>query len=281
MSEQIGDPDCPRCGGQGFLYPERMLTLPGERGGRYCDCTLENLRLVNMERIWESLSQSPDIRGLRDQPPLKLFVDRDLWITSETAVFRSHLKAVVQNMETTWDARVVADSQLLDSWLGTAKAQGAKIFDVEVENAKVSHLSLPDLVEPPKLLILLLGVKQLANREAPNALLEALGLRRHLGRPTWLVDQPNNPVTYNAHRFYSETLEMWLQHWPHVALKGASVSAVRERKALENMLETPLKEPLPALDASRSGSSRKTKNLLDQVNVEPATKPSRTRGKRK
>ena len=218
MSREYADPDCAHCGGSGFIYGESMLD-----GGHYCECTLDALRLQNMESVWKALPAAKQIPGLRPRAPLLRLVTKDLWITAKVPTFQAHLKAVAYNRSTMWDCRVFSDKDLLTAWLNTARAQGHKIYDAEVEAARINAMDIDELVEPPELVILMLGVKQAPNKETPNVLLEAIGVRRHLGKPTWVVDQPDHPVDQMSHLCYSETLEMWLSHWPHLELHGPNV----------------------------------------------------------
>jgi hypothetical protein len=220
---QYADPDCPHCKGRGFIYGVSMLV-----GGRDCRCMLDTLRRENMEKIWRSLSEAKEIPALRDNPPLLRLTTRSLWITSPLELFRRHLKAVCYHKDTMWDCKVRTDAMILDSWFGTLKAQGAKIYDIEIEKSILEAIDIRDLVEPPELCVIVLGIKQLPNKEAPNSLLEAIGYRKHVGKPTWIVDQPDHPIDQMHHRFYSETLDRWLrnkQQWPHLHLtsNGARV----------------------------------------------------------
>ena len=234
MSRDYADPNCPKCGGAGFIYPECLYTRPGEKGGQYCDCALDALRIMNMEQIWRSLSTAKDLPGLRANPPLKVFLEHNLWITASEITFKQHMKALAYSMSSMWDCRVYADSQLLDSWFGTQKAQGVRIYDLEIERSTLEAIDLPDLVTPPDLLVVLLGIKQLPNKEAPNALLETLGLRRHVGKPTWLVDQPDHRIDEPHHRFFSESLESMLSAWAHVKIVRAKMSKFRAVPVLAN-----------------------------------------------
>jgi hypothetical protein len=193
-------------------------------GGRYCDCTLDIQRLENMTRIWKGLKEAQGIAGLRKNPPLNTLVTRNLWITADEGTLRAHLKAVAFNKAILWDARVYSDKDLLSAWLKTARAQGHKIYDTEIdEDVGFAAMDIDELVEPPELVILVLGVKHAPNKEAPNCLLEALAARRHIGRPTWIIDQLDHPLNDMAHRCYSEHLEGLLSHWTHLGLAGRQV----------------------------------------------------------
>jgi len=219
VSRDYANADCPHCHGEGFIYAASLLD-----GGRYCECTLDYQRRENMNRIWKGLKESKEIPHLREQPPLRKLTDRNLWITSQIPIFKAHLKAVGYTKSTLWDARVYSDKDILSAWLKTARAQGHKIYDSELDDdVGFAAMDIDELVEPPELVILILGVKHAPNKEAPNCLLEALAARRHIGRPTWIVDQPDQRLDDMAHRCYSEHLEDLLSHWNHVGLVGSAV----------------------------------------------------------
>jgi len=192
-------------------------------GGRSCDCTLDYMRRQNMERIWPSLSTAREIPGLREHPPLLQLTHHDVWITAKEPVFKAHLQAVSYCRSPLWDAKVWSDKDLVKAWLNTAYAQGHKIYDTELDNVRVTAMYIDELVESYDLVVLLMGVKEAPNKETPSVLLEAIKTRMHLGRPTWVVDQPQRRVDRIEHRAYSEALEGMLSHWPHVALLGAKI----------------------------------------------------------
>lgn len=221
MKRPYADPDCPKCKGEGWLYARSMITLPGDKGGRDCDCTLDHHRRANMERVWPSLSAAKEAPGLREACPLLGLAKRDLWITSKENVFRAHLKAVCYRKHHLWDARVWSDKDLVKAWLNTAYAQGHKIYDTELDDVRVTAMYIDELVESYELVIFVLGVKEAPNKETPSVLLEAIKTRRHLGRPSWVVDQPQRPLMTPDHRAYSEALEGMLNHWPHIHLTGS------------------------------------------------------------
>lgn len=221
MKRPYADPDCPKCKGDGWLYARSMITLPGDRGGRDCDCTLDHHRRANMERVWPSLSGAKEATGLREPCPLLGLVKRNLWITAKENVFRAHLKAVCYRKHHLWDAKVWSDKDLVKAWLNTAYAQGHKVYDTELDNVRVTAMYIDELVESYELVVFVLGVKEAPNKETPSVLLEAIKTRRHLGRSSWVVDQPQRPLMTPEHRAYSEALEGMLKHWPHIHITGS------------------------------------------------------------
>lgn len=229
---------CSKCGGVGFLYRESLLD-----GGEYCDCALLRLRLANMDRIWRSLSKAKVPPPLLKNPPLLPYLGENLYITAQDPLFRAHFKAVALHQGTMWDARVRTDADLLDCWLGTTKLQGKHIYDIEIAEAtSLKAVDLPSLLSNFPLMVIVLGVKRLNNRESSNALIEALNYRQHEELPVWLVDQPGHLVTENYHLFYSDHLVERLGEWPHVRLEGnrvveetASAAQTRVERVLEDL----------------------------------------------
>jgi hypothetical protein len=217
VSASYADPDCPDCGGHGFIYGESMLD-----GGRTCHCMMDALKRQNMERIWPSLSKAPEIPGLREKPPLRSLLKRNIWITAKEGVLRAHIKALAYTQSEMWDVLVISDADLVDTWLATAKAQGHKIFDTEIADRKsrFAAMAIAELVEPPDLVIFKLGVKQAPNKETNSVLLESVNLRRHLGRPTWIIDQPDHRIDSDFHKGYSDLLHGLISHWPHIGLRS-------------------------------------------------------------
>lgn len=228
---------CSKCGGSGFLYEASLLD-----GGRYCECTLLQLRLANMDRIWKSLSKAKVTADIVRKPPLLPYVKQNLHITASSAAFRSHFKAVCLHRSTVWDARVRSDADLLDSWLGTTKMQGNHIFDIEIaEQTSLKAIDIPSLIGNFPLIVFVLGVKRLPNRESANSLLEALNYRAHDDLPVWIVDQPSHPITEISHQFYSDQLADRLSEWKHLSLDGGEVKEQRS-EATPSVLDSVLEE---------------------------------------
>jgi hypothetical protein len=265
VSPDYADPNCQKCGGKGWIYAPSMLVLPGERGGRYCSCARDYMRLANMERIWKSLSEATMPAMLREEAPLKKLIKHNVWITAKDGDFRAHLKAVAFNMHDMWDARVYSDKDLLKAWLNTAYAQGHKIYDTELDESMVTvkAMYIDELVEPPELVILLLGVKQAPNKETPNVLLEAIQSRRHIGKPMWIVDQPDHRIDQMHHRGYSEQLEGLLGHWPHLRIAGSTVR--RASGVVVDHVETVASDPGAIQEMVDTEPSRTEVEQIDEA----------------
>lgn len=278
MSE-YADKNCPLCKGTGFIYSNSLL-----QGGSYCDCTLDALRLVNMEKVWKSLSNAPEVKILKEKPPLLDYTKKNTWITASLPVFKAHLKAVAYHQSTIWDAKVRTDAELLDSWFGTAKAQGVKIFDLEVDKSTLSAIDIRDLVEPPSLCIFVMGVKHLPNKEAPNSILEAIGYRHHVGKPCWIVDQTEHHIDSPHHLFWSDILEGIIKHWEHVELSKYGLNVLHQTE-INLVTETNIDElitqrALPRIEEPEELAPAKTSsNFLDKLEIE--SKPKKKSGWKK
>lgn len=275
MSREYANPDCPQCKGAGFIYPASLFTRVGQRGGHFCTCALDGMRRENMERIWPSLAQAPDDATLRANPPLRHYVGQNLWLTApgitfgkplHRTTFGAHLKALMYTMPTMWDCRVFPDTELITSWFGTAKAQGIKIMDLEAAESTLQAIDIRDLMEPPELVVIICGLKRLPNKECKNSLIEALGFRAFVGKPTWLVDQPGEMTELSdpKHQFFSEELISRLRNWTHVRIDQRKLTRLDERDEPEVVAapKVPFLEPeIP----TRKRKRQKGEASLDEV----------------
>ena len=76
-------------------------------------------------------------------------------------------------------------------------------------------MSIPDLVMPPDLLIVRMGVKAARNSASPEVLAEALNIRRHNDRPVWVWDDPGHPLG-PGHMFWSDAVETALAGYARI-----------------------------------------------------------------
>jgi hypothetical protein len=74
-------------------------------------------------------------------------------------------------------------------------------------------MTLVDLVEPPQLLIIRLGVKVARNQAMPEVFMEGVQLRLHTGKPTWIWDQPDYPFR-EGHLCWSTYGESLVESFP-------------------------------------------------------------------
>lgn len=202
---------CPRCYGRGALDLEE--THKGVPMTRPCECVLARDVCRNLDRAWRGLSAAPKI----DSSPLLQCVNRDVYITASTPTFRCHLRHVGVRQGRNWSFTVSSDADLITAWLASAALAGKEILDPDATSVSMEKLTLVDLVDPPDLLIIRLGVKSARNSAMPEVFLEAISHRTHVGKPTWVVDQPDRRLN-PSHLCYSEGVAEFLRDWDHLAL---------------------------------------------------------------
>lgn len=173
---------------------------------------------MNLERGMRGLSEAmPLDRG--EVSPLVRHTKNDVRLTASPLWMASHLRYTAARMPTHWGFRVVTDADLMVAWLATAALQGTEIIDPDArsEAAPVSltKLTLVDISEPPDLLIIRLGIKVARNSAMCEVLYEALTIRNHARKPTWLWDQPDFPFD-QAHLAYSRQAEEFTAGWDRV-----------------------------------------------------------------
>jgi hypothetical protein len=159
-----------------------------------CSCAIKKEILANAERGMRGLSQQPKVAS----SPLLGRENQNLWITASQEWFLPHLRHVAIRQPPNWNFAVTTDAGMMTAWLATAALQGTNILDPDVREEAASmsltRLTLVDLVGPPGLLVIRLGVKIARNVAMPEVFLEAITIRSHLGLPTWVWDQPDNPL---------------------------------------------------------------------------------------
>jgi hypothetical protein len=180
-----GKPDCPKCYGRGVIPMERK----GPPVYQNCECVRARNIARNVESGWKGLLKAPRIKS----SPLTKYLDRNLWVRAKELILRKHLKhAAIRHIARngSWFFHVTTDAALITAWLAPILIEGKDIIDPDVTRVSTEHMTLVDLVVPPDLLIIHLGVKRAANKEMPGVLHEALSLRYHEDKPTWIFDQP-------------------------------------------------------------------------------------------
>ena len=74
---------------------------------------------------------------------------------------------------------------------------------------------------PPGLLVIRMGVKVARNQASPEVLAEAVNLRSHSGKPTWIWDEPTHPLG-PGHLFWSDAVADIVGEWEQIKLVGKS-----------------------------------------------------------
>jgi hypothetical protein len=214
-----GDPNCPDCRGEGIV-------LAQSGGGahppayRRCACTLQKDIAANANRGMAKLMDAPIVKA----SAFTDYLTKDLWVTGTQTAFMAHLRHVAVRQLPTWFFKVTTDADLMSAWLANIAVEGKEILDADAIQLHIEHLRLEDLVQPPELLVIRLGVKRARNAAMPEVLMEAFQARNHADKPTWVWDTPNNPFTPDVPG-WSQAVADHLSTWKHIVLAGGQTPA--------------------------------------------------------
>lgn len=228
--EGDGHPSCKECGGRGVITkPIGKDKVPSVFA---CKCVMLRNIVFNVEKCWPGLSKAKKVK----QSPLQGREGESLWITASQETFRAHMRYISFRKGPHWKFRGCSDKDLVNAWLAVAKAEGRNILDNEVAESTIQYMTLEDLVEPPDLLVILLGVKRSSNKSMPDLVVEAINSRAFCNKPTWVVDSPSNPLR-PGHLCYSAEVHEILSSYRHLKIGGA---------AKPNRASTPTSRPRPS-----------------------------------
>lgn len=206
------DPNCKSCGGTGMVPGEYESPHPPRM--RRCECALLRDLLANCERGLFGLSREPKVKS----SPLLGREDKDLWVTEDDD-FLAHLRHVALRNPPSWFFKVVSDAELVTAWLASASLKG-DIYDADAHKISTRFMTVPDLVVPPDLLVIRMGVKVARNQAAHEVLSEALNTRMHEGKPTWVWDEPVHPLN-SGHLFWSDDVARSLRRFERLQGLGS------------------------------------------------------------
>jgi hypothetical protein len=206
---KCGGTPIPGCDGRGYTFvgedtvrpclnilakelKEHLLICGGERGS-----VLANTRHVKESPLF--------LAGPPGEPPQVDRTNEDLYITASTEKEAlSHLKLALGSKGRNFSFSIITDEKIRTVFVGDthAKVRGSSLSsDPKVFN------SLEDLVTDPALLILMVGHLKYKNKAAAGALLEALVLREHAGKMTWIVHVSTKTWDHS----YSEEVRKFLE----------------------------------------------------------------------
>lgn len=203
---------CTKCYGRGAVELER--THYGVPITEPCVCVLAKDICRNLNKAWKGLATASKIA----ETPLLAYSNQNVYITATIDTFRSHLKYVGVRQGRNWSFNVSSDSELITAWLASAALAGKEILDPDAASVSLEKLTLVDLVDPPDLLVILLGVKSARNVAMSEVFLEAIAHRAHVRKPTWIVDQPERKLD-PSHLCYSAQVAEFLKDWDHFELE--------------------------------------------------------------
>ena len=202
------DEDCPFCGGTGMV--ETAYTAPHPPQFKRCSCVIQKDLIANVERGLTGLSKYGKIKA----SPLLDKTKKNLWITSGQN-FLKHLRHVMIRKPPNFFFRVISDAELVTAWLASISLKGGEIHDADAYLVSTKFMTIPDLVVPPDLVIIRMGVKVARNAAAPEVLAEAINTRFHENKPTWVWDEPSHPLN-SGHLFWSSDVARTLSHFERI-----------------------------------------------------------------
>lgn len=229
-----GNPSCPSCLGRGVVPVDPALVpawviMPVQP----CVCVKERDVNYRLDRGWPGLgSQLPTFSPLRGR------AKESLWITATLPVLKAHCADAMREQVVKF--RLATDNDLVTTWLTNVE----EVYDGDTAMARMTdsgntYSRLVDLIGPPDLLILRVGIKAARNSAAPEVLLETLQHREAQEKPTWLVDLPSYPLQ-PGHISFDARVHDYLEDWPRIDLGSQQPSAIPVGKGIQEMsLEAP------------------------------------------
>jgi hypothetical protein len=219
---------CKKCGGVG--YTQKDNGHMGMPQAIQCDCVIDKALDEQAERAWTHLSVAP----VRKRSPLNKKLHQNLVITATTDQLRLNLRSALGNLRNpNLFVKVIGDHTLMSSWLGSMMIQGKDIIDPDYQR-DLKVYSLDDLAEAPYLMVIRLGTKVARNAAMSEVVVEAIEIREHLKKPTWLIIDPNKPLE-EGHIAWSQLLEDTINPWDHININANSSSSKTTKKSVSNM----------------------------------------------
>ncbi len=244
--------DCPQCKGTGMVRRESEPPHPPQYVR--CSCVLRRDIIANVERGMNGLSRAPRIKS----SPLLDQHNTNVWVTAGSN-FLAHLRHVAVRQPSTWLLRVTSDAELVTAWLASVAVNGQDILDPDAYMVSTKHLTVTDLVTPPDLLVIRMGVKVARNQAAAEVLAEALNERTHAGTPTWVWDEPHHPLNA-GHLFWSDDVASALRGFTRFSGLDAAAEARDKSLASSARISGPATKKAKVAGASglATRSSRKS-----------------------
>ena len=230
--------ECKLCGGFGFIQKDDgYMGLPTAVP---CRCRIEKALDAQADKAWAQLSKIP--KGKKSL--LKGKLDSNLLVTGDKSQLSLNLRRALWIWEKPEKfVKVVSDATLMSAWLSSASLK-MDIADPDFRR-DIRVATLEDLAEAPDLLIIRLGVKMARNSAMPEVLVEAIELRQHLNKATWVVIDPEKPLE-EGHVAWSRAVEESLEGWDEMNLLAKTATASkRSRKSSSPPITADTLSPSP------------------------------------
>ena len=256
---------CPTCLGVGFIYHEETDV------SELCNCKIAEMMLSHLKvEIFHArtILKSPlfELPKTSGDP---LVLDRttdNLHIKCVWNELLSHLKLCLWAKGLNFRFHILTDERIKNVFVGN---ESYKARSKSRRDEMTTFNSLSDLVGADyDFVIIQLGHLGYKNIAAAGALKEALMIRRTSPKPTWLIEEPDRPFSYECHS-WSEDLQAYVdQHFEVVDLdrekdeapkprgrsRGMSVENVGDTEAVTSK-RLKVQAPMPSEDEPSNGGS--------------------------
>ena len=216
---------CQKCNGFGYIQIDNgHLGMPQAVP---CSCVIKKALANQAKKAWSGLEMIP----ARRNSLLKKKVRESIVVTANKSELMLHLRsALVFHEKPEEFIKVVSDATLISAWLSNLGRTNSEIIDPDfIRDLRAN--SLEDLAESPTLLIIRLGVKTARNSAMPEVLAETIELRQHLGKPTWIIVEPNKPLE-EGHISWSRAVDDALDGWERISLVGSVKGSGKKGRGL-------------------------------------------------
>jgi len=212
-------PVCPICKSQ-----DGKIDVGDDADKKQCVCSF---RTNIKKRLPPDIAEAPPMNAsplLEVGGPGEVKVDltsENLFIKGYWSDLASHLRLVLtikmlHNL--LYQFQIITDARLRDVYVGsesyTARSR-KKRDDIETNN------KLSDVIGGDReLVIIRLGFLGYANRAMPGILKEAILLRHAVGKPTWIIEEPNSIFGPGHFSYDAEVAELISQRFSVVEIKA-------------------------------------------------------------
>jgi len=178
-----------------------------------CICTVKKALNIQAERAWKGMS---DVQ-LKRTSVLKSKISENCVLIGNKHELMVNLRSSLAHRKKPEEfVKVVSDATLMSAWLSNLQYAQSEIIDPDFQR-DIRVQSLEDLAESPSLLIVRLGVKMARNSAMPEVLVETIELRAHLSKPTWIIEEPNRPLS-EGHLSWSRAVDESIEGWERINL---------------------------------------------------------------
>jgi hypothetical protein len=204
---------CKECMGSGTI----------ERDGKLYNC--ECYYIKQSQQSMPLYVQRAIVTPQHLELPIIQAIDKILFIKGTRADINAIIKAVMLKYNAKW-IKLTSDAEIRNVYVGSMSKQSrSEDYTGEIYN------NIQDLMDPPDLVIIHLGVISNKNKAAPGALEEALAHRINGAKPVWAFSLADNPFTSSSFAYSLRVDELINSYMmpvsiPHIAKQESTHSII-------------------------------------------------------